>query len=1155
MQKKSLYIKHSWSVLLLLATLLGSCAEYESIFSSEYVPEGESASITLTVQLPDMMSMTRASGITPDNDQMSHVSDLWVATYSASTGKRSGVYRYTPNKVMGGHEAGDHVKIEKMKALSGANYVVAVANASLNKGLDVDGGGEKSLLELLDEADTWEKFKNIAVTLNGGPRSIQYSGAGIMMTGIYYEDHGKHDYQNYVDENDNPTPMIVKPGENEMPGCIQLRRVASYVKFNILVEEEFKDRITLYPISWQICNLPGVSYVHERYGNRNAADTEVKDLPKDYDGNAYHNSPVYEGAILFPTSSEGVSSFDFYQMENKHTGLADRVNTYNDRELEHTASDGKNTGWYKSLVEYVGDEIPATPNYGTSLSNNNASYVVVKAHLEYYYDTDDPECKPVVRDNAKVENNEQILRVGDAIYTIHLGYCEGEESAQRAVDFNCRRNTQYTYNVYIAGVDQIRVEAMKEDMTNGVEGTVTDVTGNMIKVDAHYGTFNIELSDADRMALAWRIHLPFGDSSIDMMCDENNDFDSPETINLKTEQNKDKYNELPNNQFYNWIQFRPTTSEKVLAHYPGDPRLTGRTIENADPQTKGEFYDTENILPSNTVDGVWYLETLKDVANFPHSDVSNDSGYKNYLQKRKENNTTTEEDNTYSSQFNTKRWYTVFVDEYVYEYAYNPDNASLTDNADVNNIMDIKNWGYFVNRSPRYVWIALNNFKSSEDSESLYTESAYIISQESIQTYYVGSGNDDKQALGVEATNESYNKGYGNVAYGKNKNDTDLPSYTGGYSESDGLLNMYNYVRNGNDSRKWYQILADANGDFTEVNDYNTRTNRSRESNSNTYSIPDHEQTFMAACLARNRDLNNDGIIGANEIRWYLPTSANYIRITLGSVSLRNPLFNFAEFGMDDIQAGVGSEISHFAGSNNRMVWAEELAATSNLYEYSTYASNFRCIRNLGQPMNLVPDNDADTEYHSIDPAYKHDQDARTIELKFYDMSGLRDYTPGFISAHSVADIRSYPSEKFQYAKENCKTSNTQSVSDYFNGDLITWSKVYNGTDYFSGWWDVLDNNRICGTYSEEAEGADRGKWRAPNISELAILRMVDVIPKNSGYYMSASYEYFTDRGGGGKSPGYTEKRHNFMGLNDNDISAGIGRDFYLRCVRDVEVE
>lgn len=1147
MRKIPSYITTFWNMPLLLVavmTILGSCAEYESILNPEDVPEGMPASVTLTVQLPNMMSINRAAGITPDDEEAQHVSDLWIGFYNANStgehaGERAGIHydRYDQVLKETGNSNKDHITIKNIKSLSGEYYIVAVANPSLNKGLDVNGGGEKSMLDLLNEADTWDKYKDLAVLLNGGPRSIQYSGAGLPMTGIYYDNHNLvNDYQAYIKDDDNPTPVAINSGDNVLSGCIQLRHVDAYVKFNIQVEEKYEGLISLTPVSWQIFNLPGVSYVHERRGECNAADTEINNLPESYEGATYHNSPLFEGAMTFPMSKDGVASFDFYQMENKHTGLSS-VTKYNDREEEFLNEDGTNTGWYKSLVE--GD---TTPNDDADYSNNNASYVVIKAHLEYY-------CKEGVNGYEPVSENTEgaILRVADAIYTIHLGFCEGNDESSKAIDFNCRRNTKYTYNVYISGADQIRVEAKREGMTNGVEGTVTDVVGDVIKLDAHYGTFNIQLSDEDRLNLAWRIQAPFGNSTVKMMYDEENPASNSGGINLAQPDNEKIFQALNQNQFYNWIQFRPTKEKDVLADYPGDPRLIGRNIEG---------YNTEKILNAAN-GGVWYLNDLKDVVTYPHDDIKDDTDYQNYLSEIASSGKKADpEDSDNYTKFTKKRWYTVFVDEYVYEYDYKENYPSLTDDA----VMDVKKaWGNFVNKDSRHVWLALSKFYPSTDAESFYANSAYIISQESIQTYYTGTGNSGK-ALGIEATNESYNEDYGNYVYGisttQNNNDNayktiseeNLPSYlpnNTGYNLTDGRFNMHNYVKS--IQNKWEGIL------YSSPRTYGSKT----------YYIPNHNETFMTACLARNRDLNNDGVIDVNEIRWYLPTTENYIQLVLGAVSLRNPLFNFAGYGMDDIQAGKGADISHFAASNNRMIWAEELAATSDIYRYQSPASNFRCIRNLGLEMNQEPN--PNDQNKTIGSAYTRNQGTRTIELEYYDLSGLRDYTSGHITAHSVADIRSFPSRKFQYSKEQCNKTNTQEeVHKYFsdnNGNLNK-SYIYTGPtnkrNNFTNWWNVLESNEICGSYSEEADGKDRGTWRTPNISELAILHIFGNILNTGVDYISSSYEHFTNRDNGGLSTDsnpYELINHNFMGMKKTDISAGIISDgtIYLRCVRDVE--
>lgn len=1209
---KKLFIRY---ILLLVAipAMLLSCVYEEFDSSIGEVVEGEPATVSLTVQLPAMTSVTRAGGISPDSNEASHVNDLWVGIYNADTGERSGYYYDTFNEVFANdHDDSGHHTIEIKDAVSGRCYIVAVANVANNRGIDITGDeGEKSLKTMLESATTWEKYKNLAIILMSGPQSIAYSGPGMLMSGIYYDDakdnHSSHNYQDVIDDDGNPNsggaaPVIIRPGKNDLDGCVQLRRVAAYVKFNIQVSDAYKNIITFTPVSWQVCNLPGVSYVHERKGSDNAADKVLNNLPEDYESNSYHNSLIYDGIQLFPTRN-GVSSFDFYQMENKHMAVGNLEN-YNEREAEYTftteADKGKNTGWYKSLVsEQDYSEVadtPAVPKYESPLANNNASYVIIRAHLEYYYRVNDDNYTPVAPP-ANSNDAKYIRRVGDAIYTIHLGYCEGKDNNQPTTatrnDFNCRRNTRYTYNIYVSGVDQIRVEAVAEgdgdgDKTNGVEGTVTDVTSNVISLDSHYGVFNIQMTDRERMDLSWRIQSPFGDDIIDMMhnSDKFENFDTPGIINLNSEANSDKVKALPINQFYNWVQFRPTSGENVLAHYPGDPRLIGREIENPDPQT-GAYYDTSNIpdyatsgrTGGNDDDGtgVWYIEQLKNVADCPHTDVANNAGYLDYVRRIQagENVTTNQ---VYENMLdNISRWYTVYVDEYVYEYNYNPGLPSLTGENDepgyVNDVMDITEWRYFVNRPNRSLWIAINNSHTSSDMESIYSNASYFITQESIQTYY---SNNADQGIGIECTNESY----------RHKN---LTWWDYQFDEVDGLYNQYHYVVYKTQGvTRWFHVLLNQNGDiqFLDIdnpnfaNDYAKLNNRPRvgvlrhgtdvqSDSEHTFYIPDHTDNYMDACLARNRDLNNDGIVGANEIRWYLPTTSTYTRIILGSTSLRSPLFNLTEFAPNEINAGAGTLYSHYLGSNNRIVWAEELAATGARLDWEAHG-NLRCIRNLGQKMNLHP---GSGEYDTIDAAYHHNEGTHTVELDFYNMTALRDYTNGTITAHPVGDIRSYAARKFQYAKEDCDRRNTNNSDRYLNEfgvliDNMVRIPTGNGPFDFTGWWNILENNSVCGQYSEEPDGRDRGTWRVPNITELAIMKILNIVredyPKKypmvedyTNRYISCSYEYFLNRWSWGFD--YPDTQKFIMGVANNigtfDISANIKghSDMSVRCVRDVE--
>lgn len=1164
--------------------VLFSCVRQFDDLEVITVPEGEPASISLTLTLPDMETVTRNAGIDPFGDDSHRVEDLWIGIYNASSGRKVGE-KYVPYGALNyQHVQYGRITLNEIKVLSGECYIVAVANTSNNSAIDVTKEeGDIPMKDLLKAAETWRDFKNIAAVMPE-TQSLMRTGSSLMLSGAFSprdvtDSHGNDDD---VDANGAPQKVMIKPGDNgTLKGSIHLRRIDSYVRINIVAGSN----ITVEPVSWQVCNLPGISYVFEQGGN-NAADLPIgakkiwqnrydpndPTTEVDFNSSYYHDSRIYEANTFEPIrdiSNETGVYIDFYQMENKHTGLIKNENLpnapdlyyYNKRELEFK-SENLNTGWYTSLVSSPGESIPATPDSG-EWKNNNASFVILKARVSYYYDGSTEAsiaaAEPIDINNYSGNLDNVVHRVGDAIYTIHLGYCEGSNDFEKSNDFNCRRNTKYTYKVTIKGVNNIKIEAESgyNEPQTGAEGVVTDLFTTLIDLDSHYGVFNIKLSDNDRRSLTWRIQAPFGSNIIDMVAGEQAEVIFGNSINLTNEE--ERYKALPDNQFYNWIQIRPTTGERVIAHYPGDPRLIGRTIPSDDPENKStpeddpdEHYPTSTILNYAHLDGdevispdgVWYLEQLRDPDHFPHPDAK-------------------------PNEADTEHWYTIFVDEYVYEYPYDASEPSFTGReADVNEespterypipgtgerppkeagILYIDKWGNFVNRDSRRLWIGIKNKQISDDTESIYLNAAYLVSQESIQTYYSENAT---QGIGLESTNESYT--------GENLKFTDYYIYSeeqGGYVTRsgssnpyhpyDGLLNQYSFVKNfgaEGETLSWGKVLKNGTDDYNKQT-YQLRNGKYRSGTTETagdmtYYIPDHVDDAMMACLSRNRDLNNDGIIGANEIRWYLPTDATYTRIILGTVSLRSPLFRLTDFVPDDLVAGTGAGFTHYAASNWRQTWAEELAATGNFGTTST----LRCVRNLGQHTNLTPDN-AEDHYASIDQAYHLDEDKHVIELDYYKNQALRPATMGFIPTHTIGDIRSYASAKFKYAAVKCDRYNTPLSEN----NIVQWDNNINsrypgsivGVDWDdpSAWANSLNQNEVCGAYSEPGDTSP-GVWRVPNISELAIMYLLGVL--DDSRYVSCSREYFSGR------------NYRFMNVKTTQITASTNDGRYVRCVKDV---
>lgn len=1248
------HIAKSLSLLLagtaLLALMLSSCTQELDVPGYEYVPEGEPAVVSLTITVPDMPAVTRDAGIDPDSESARTVQDLWIGFYSTTTGARIGTGHYIGLNTTDHHSR--HT-INNISTLSGVYKIVAVANVALNEGIVTGEDKATNLKELLESnaASTFDGFKKISMVM-GSSDAVVRTSPTLVMCGTYSEKYGTENSLPKHDNNDDDLNVSIYPGNNQkLQGAIHLRRLDSYITFNL---SPVNTDVIVTPISWQVCNLPGISYLFEQNENgkgKNAADQAIAPgsalWTKD-NASYYHNSQVFGANMFTPLRDNkglGSYSFDFYQMENKHTGIItsqdatfgiDLYNLYNLREREfkqQLVSEGENgtenastkelnTGWYRSLVEHEGTPVPAQPTSDPELINNNASYVVIRARVEYYYMKDDKDCKPVAPPTNDQNPDDYVYRVGDAIYTIHLGFCDGD-GLDKANDFNCYRNTKYTYNITIEGVDNIRVEAQKDELQSGAEGTVTDLISTLFNLDSHYGVINIALTDEEREALYWRIQAPFNNQVIDMVGyaagAQKDVFKGANIIDVTESPYKSG---LPKNQFYNWIQIRPTSGEKVIAEYPGDPRLIGRVISNVDNQAgdNHKTYPLNNIEPNpywdeneqkimgifpagygessaketpanenertetKTIErgddkGVWYLEQLCDPKHFPHPDAKDND----------------------NKDTKTKRWYTIFIDEYVYEYEYDAKAPSLTKeygkvpskyvpDLDVSGTMDIKEWRTFANQDSRHFWLGIGNMNVSTDTESIYSNSVYLITQESIQTYY---GDSAKDGIGLEHTNESYMGAVGSSGggvdwsfeeYGTDYFASKEDSYGNiiyEYDNVDGLLNMYIFVTKNSlthfpyeKNKKWEEKMPDwakKHGSDNRVSwadirqtDKNDRTTEFRvgysrtkgvvgksrgsqydaedlglgETSGVTYYIPDHPNSYMMACLARNRDLNHDDIVGANEIRWYLPTSAVYTRMVLGAISLRTPLFNLTEYTPDAIVAGSGHPSSHYATSDKKFLYAEELASVDasllTLDRSQSGTSGFpartlRCVRNLGQDMNVLPDN-KEEDYKLINAAYKRRQGTNIVDMVYYHSVALRPATSGIIPPHHAGDIMSYPSRSFKFAE----------AGEYEKGNKLYMLNYMNG-----GWSDQIYT--ICNGIIDGETG-----WRVPNISELNILVYLDAASEEKDWilthdgtrYLSCTFEYFEGE----------DYRILKASPSENFSTAARTRDdnYYVRCVKDV---
>lgn len=977
----------------MLATLLASgCADELQVPVKMIYPIGMPAEITLDFDLGEVEAITRAD-IQEGLDRL--VSSLWVAVYNVETGARTGYAEFTPGDEFSSFHENKKIKLT---TLSGPSYIVAVANYDFRYASGDDNGKLVVMGEVLENADTWDKYSNIAAAFDkDGGFSASAPLNALMMSGFYTED--KH--------TDGSRPSLaavdIHPGMSTLEGAIHLRRLISQVKFNVRFNTANIKSFVLD--SWQVCNVPTHSWALERTGDQ---------LPLNSPDARPAGTTRYEDTALSTeaTLSGDTYSFDYWQLENKRTGLPapDGSTSYAFREKEYKDAEGNNTGIFTSLVADPSD---------VDNPNNNASYVRIHVTMEMSVD-----------ENGKALSHSGIAsRMVETEYVVHLGYVNNDPT-----DFNCLRNTIYTYNVTINNVNDVLVEARKDGETNpAVEGFVSDITDSYYELDAHYNAFNIFLSDTEIKDFEYIVQATKLDGS-QVYFNSMTDGSIPD-------QNDSDF------MYMGWVELRPTTDKNTLALYK--PR-TG-------PNANGNTYTLDEVKSSCR------------------------SG-----------------------------WYTVFVNEYVYEEGKYAGGNELGSKA----------WHGYVNRPDRKAWLYVK-VEESSDRKSMQYSSKYALSQMSIQTYY----NDDTyRAIGIEHTNESVGLNMRNDFNHRNN------SERGGTNADAPRFNLAQYLTDATGSKlEWVEdkliwssfLNPTVPQTINAINNQNVarsaRTEplpelktRSSDCTYDSYSIAerlyDPDQTSKAkyieaitACLNRNRDLDGDGRIDAGELRWYVPTAGQYVRIILGRRSLTHPLMDYSlnsrlPNNRGD-ENGENSSLMLYC-SDGKQIWAMEGTSTSDWRQWGGGAPwHVRCARNLGTNMNEIKKENPST------PAFEIRKGANIIDLKYYDARSVRN------EAYHSAD---YPMPVHLITDQDY---NRCYRSFEFHDSVIPLNDLRIGLTGKLKWDEYLKDNNPC-KYLEKQTG--KKGWRVPNQKEattMAILGKYNVNSNGVTLQVSCTYSFFDREG------------------------------------------
>lgn len=1132
----------------------------------DYTVEGEDVELTVPLSLPKMDVQSRANMQEAD---LNRVESLWIATYNVrgvrTTQETNGWKQLTPgtNDKEIPHEV-------TLKTKSGSSYIVAVANVN-NMAIDKTDPNmtEKPLSELLEAADTWEKFLNIAVVSPSTYQELYSPTTPLPMAGAYTNIPVGDPHNPARDlsawQNENFTSYTIpasSTGKMTMDGtgAIHLRRLISHINFQVIPGAGLK----VTPNSFRVVNVPKYSWLYERsadrvtvdgkneganFGDRSASEEDAKNYyatPSQFSGTAFYDLTQDQLGQDYKTGSFG---FDFWQAENKHTGIQ-TSNDYKDRSKEKkVAADAgsdhteKNTGIFTSLS---GENW--TPN-------NMATYVVLNCTVEHDGTID--------VDDKGAPGTTPAYRTGVGNYYIHLGYIGND-----AKDFNCYRNTNYTYRMTINGLEDIRLEAWTDETRPDVEGMVSDILNPTINLDCHYHSFNVYLTDDDLKK--WDNVEKKGFGFIIYTYEDGIEHVVRETTypdgNIPTDQKK----------YVNWIELRPTTGEGVLAMYkPND----------------GSAYDDDKTF--NLVEA---------------SVVGIQPGDKRH---------------------STSHWYTVFVNEYAYEQA-NANEQSSGRPVWMSYVMQNPRRFYLrvtqsISHDGESTYARSKYAGVQQSIMTYYSREGDRFSQSAEEGKVNGS------AVGVERFNESYglnlrrsytgasdpnNGRYNTYQYVISKGsdwftflDGDKNDWTTkpqeiqkgrtGYSEA-------HTVANHNPEKlprlKNFQDMGGTLSGSGTNGSGNTLVNETTN-----YDIQlkgdltdeQYQNTFVEAinaCMNRNRDNNGNGVIDREEIRWYVPTMGKYLRLILGNKSLDYPLMDYDNItkiadplgnyanGKNDL---VGQYM--FFGSEGRVLWAMEGLSTSNWCQWGSESPvapwQIRCIRNLGTNLQAdINTVDKTIPAYTFTPRNGDKYRGGIVEMKFYETTNNRvDFKSGNTSTGMPVHPANDLSNNSTYYKFEISEGRSQYSYTTYRWVWVNWDEGYateNGSQTTNFYYDVLLNSSsytpetIKNAINDNPCSVLGSDWRVPNLKELAIMRIIgifddmgkiqyaatgknDVSSSNynaiaylSHYSPSCTVSPFNNDGVLEWTPATSV--HKLMAAIRSQITQDSSGPYYIRCVRDV---
>lgn len=1137
----------------LVAFNLTSCVDDELVKSGEVV-EGLPVTVTLT------LSGTPAADVTIDtraDNSLSDITNLAIfvfhedGTYEHYVSSRATDESYKVTFEKAQTVDGGVLYNVIFKTTTGKKKLIAVANTSAAAG---DGGFWELTAKQEDVVGgslSFEEIKDQIINLrsalyeNSDMQPIQIVSSSLMLMSGYNENI-EFRADGSVTSNGTENNVIVK-----------MDRAMAKIRFKIVEKpkDEYGNDIdaTFIPSSYRVYNIPIKSYLT----NKEKQLTE-NIFSEDESGIKY----IHYASSNVPSVSEGFYSFSFYMPENiQETKVlnTDKSNMkYADRD-KWTGSPGS-TAEEKTWIN----------------APQNSTFVVISGTYS----------------GIGSDGN---TYTGNVSYTIHLGdFSNGPDGSMG--NFSVERNSSYTYTITVKGVDKIIAEAKKEtdEYQQGAEGQIFtyDASTYSYELDAHYEQIYLEynlsqiakaiqsfqvngnsLGEYNKTQLDDDINKAIANNLILVIQSETMDYtnttetsDKPYTVQnkrgtlkpyqiyadaMKASVNvlskKDAVLNGPGNTTdnlkgfdYKWIEFWPQSNTEI-AKYPG---VSEWSRENLDNLTNKDFYGGEVVA-----DKARYLMDVYDVIVamgnvvkkiYKKKSVSTADRGEGYPSDSQPNDifnsgqgitVTTNTENEYVARF------TAFVNEYYYL------RHPLTGER-------VTNWSVFTNKMPREMIIAMSSNVSKDGNSSFSTIYSYI-SQLSMQTFY-NSRTLQMNGFGIETYNETPHIRFGG-------------SVTTGLSDTNGRSNQIQLL--GGLPQDWETfIVPKYNGWLGSIGSDRINHKLPVSVYNDTREESDGDTGkggAYFACLSRNRDLNGNRVIDENEVRWYLPSINEYIRIGIGS----NALSNAAQLYMGDkytmVHKGYATSYIwdgslYFTSSNQddkRVYWAVERGSYG--VDGANYTGNWaakpiRCIRSLPSTSN---DYDISTPFVESDPSFIYHENTSPQSIEFKDrlVANLyRQRVDGSLGVHNEDNPANSFSQGIFVAGKYLKET-------YRLGDIIGYEGTVTVNENGQQKVYTFDGTMVNPCKDEKYSEGGYSDWRVPNLVELSAMNAAGLLDEcysnDSGSFIAACCTQFSNlnvRFGFARSsliycPGGGE-----YGSENPNYSNLTSKTFRIRCVRDV---